>query len=123
MINEEKLESTKRHYPFEKWKGYSLAMEQYTEENCDAAKTIFDNLIIGLKHIGENGQPRAKEELFKIAIEQLNDLNNEVEDGPLIETGEREDLCELIDRITIASGLNPKDYSDGKGIADEWREW
>lgn len=44
-------------------------------------------------------------------------------DDSLIETGEREDLCELIDQITIASGLNPQDYVKGKRIADVWREW
>jgi hypothetical protein len=41
----------------------------------------------------------------------------------LIETGEREDLCELIDQITIAAGMDPKNYGDGEGIADEWRNW
>jgi len=47
---------------------------------------------------------------------------NKVEAG-IIETGEREDLCELIDKITIAAGLNPEDYAQGDGLADLWREW
>jgi len=51
----------------------------------------------------------------------LNELDDKI-DG-LIETGEREDLCELIDQITIAAGLNPENYADGEGLADEWREW
>ncbi|MDX6181870.1 hypothetical protein SGQ44_04980 [Flavobacterium sp. Fl-77] len=47
---------------------------------------------------------------------------NEKDEG-IIETGEREDLCELIDQITLASGLKPKDYAKGEGIADSLREW
>ena len=117
-------------YPFDKWREMffpdpedeeSEGMEQYTQENCDNAKAIFDNLISGLKSIGENGAANDKVELFKIAVESLNDLNDK-EEG-LIETVEREDLCALIDQITIAAGLDPSDYADGEGLADEWRDW
>lgn len=130
MTYEEKLESTKINYPFEKWRDFFFpdpedeedeGMEQYTQENCDAAKLIFDNLINGLKSIGEEQKEEDKVELFKIAVEDLNKLNEKVDD--LIETGEREDLCELIDQITIAAGLNPSNYADGKGLADNWRDW
>ena len=130
MIYSEQLESTKQHYPFSKWRSLffpdpeddgSEGQEQYTEENCNAAKIIFDNLINGLITIGENSSENEKVALFKTAVESLNDLNDKVDD--LIETGEREDLCDLIDQITIAAGLNPADYADGDGIADEWRNW
>ncbi|HYK44861.1 MAG TPA: hypothetical protein VEV83_06825 [Parafilimonas sp.] len=47
-------------------------------------------------------------------------MNEEVEG--LIQTGEREHLCALIDQITIAAGMDPKNYGDGEGIADEWRD-
>ena len=96
-------------------------MEQYTQENCDAAKSIFDNLISGLKSIGENAPEKEKIKLFQTTVLSLNELDDRI-DG-LIETGEREDLCELIDQITIAAGLNPENYADGEGLADEWREW
>ena len=119
----EKLNKTKEFYPFKNWRENFLEyeMEQYTEENCNAAKQIFDSLISELIKIGENGNEKTKVEYFEKSIKSLNELNNNNEG--LIETGEREDLCELIDQITIASGLNPQDYADGDGIADLWREW
>lgn len=119
----EKLNKTKVLYPFAKWREnfFEYEMEQYTLENCNEAKSIFDNLISKLLTIGENGSITAKEKCFEIAIKSLNKLNDKVEG--IIETGEREDLCELIDQITFASGLNPKDYAEGEGIADLWREW
>ena len=119
----EKLEMTKKLYPFENWRNNFLEyqMEQYSEENCNAVKNIFETLIDKLRKLEENGYNLEKEKSFKVAILSLNELN-EKNDG-LIETGEREDLCELIDQITIASGLNPKEYADGEGIADVWREW
>ncbi len=119
----EKLNKTKELYPFEKWREafFEYEMEQYTEENCNAAKTIFDNLIDKLIALGENGNETEKIALFEIAVLSLNELENKNEG--LIETGEREDLCELIDQITIACGLNPRNYADGEGLADLWREW
>jgi len=119
----EKLNKTKELYPFTKWRAnfFEYDMEQYTEENCNEAKSIFDNLISKLIKLGENGNKTEKEKCFEIAIKSLNKLNEK--DTDIIETGEREDLCELIDKITLASGLNPKDYAEGEGIADLWREW
>ena len=109
-------------YPFTKWReSYNSGLEQYTEENCNKVKSIFDNLIEGLIIIGESAFKEEKVNLFKTAILSLNKLNDKIEG--LIETGEREELCELIDQITRASGLNPKDFADGEGIADEWRDW
>ncbi len=128
MNYKEKLEATKASYPFDKWREWFFpededdeGMEQYTPENCDKAQAVLDNLINQLVLLGENADEVDKVELFKNAIMQLNDLNDSIRG--LIETGEREDLCELIDLITVATGLEPEDYGDGEGIADEWREW
>jgi hypothetical protein len=125
----DKLNTTKEGYPFEKWREYYPSenndfegMEQYTPENCDKAQQIFDILITKLVEIGEHANKKDKEKLFEIAIIALNTLNDEIE-GCLIETGEREDLCELIDNISLSAGLNPEDYANGEGISDEWREW
>jgi hypothetical protein len=119
----ELLKKAKGLYPFKSWRDSFLnyEMDQYTEENCNAAKDIFDQLIEGLLKLGENANEADKVNLFKKAVTALNKLSDHVED--LIETGEREELCELIDQITIASGLNPKKYADGAGIADLWRDW
>lgn len=119
----EKLNKTKELYPFVKWREnfFEYEMEQYTEENCNETKGIFDNLIFKLITLGEKANKNEKGKCFEIAIKSLNKLNEK--DGGIIETGEREDLCELIDHITLASGLNPKEYAGGRGIADLWREW
>ena len=119
----EKLEKTKEFYPFVKWRTNFTAydMEQYTEENCNSAKHIFDTLIADLITVGERSEEKNKVALFETAITALNNLDSKAEG--LIETGEREDLCELIDYITIAAGLNPDDYADGEGLADLWRDW
>ena len=122
MDYEEQLEATKKYYPFSNWReSYNEGLEQYTEENCNKTRSIFDSLIAGLIEIGQNANEGDKVQLFKTAVLSLNNLNDQVEG--LIETGEREDLCELIDQITIAAGMNPENYADGEGIADEWRDW
>jgi len=116
------LEETHKFYPFENWREkYNDGLEQYTEENCNKTQAIFDMLIAKLVALGQDANEKDKVELFKTAVLSLNKLNDQVEG--LIETGEREDLCELIDQITIAAGLNPENYADGEGIADEWRDW
>lgn len=117
-----RLLATKEAYPFSRWReNFDEGLEQYTEENCKKVATVFDNLINSLISLGENASEEQKVQLFKIAILKTNELNNEI-DG-LIETGEREDLCELTDNITIACGLDPNKYGDGEGLATEWREW
>ncbi|WP_131555280.1 hypothetical protein [Pedobacter frigiditerrae] len=117
-----KLLETKQFYPFDRWReSYNDGLTQYTKQNCDKTKKVFDDLIASLIDLGGNGSEAQKKELFKTAIIKTNKLNDEI-DG-LIETGEREDLCELTDKITIACGLDPHKYGDGEGLASEWREW
>ena len=129
MTYSEQLNATKSTYPFAKWRSYFPGphnnfegMEDYTPENCDKAEQILDTLIGQLIALGEHAPKTEKEKQFEQAVFALNSLNDAT-DGGLIETGEREDLCELLDTITVAAGLHPGDYADGEGIADEWREW
>ncbi|NCU06405.1 MAG: hypothetical protein GXC73_20820 [Chitinophagaceae bacterium] len=130
MTYSEKLEQTKSVYPFNNWREAFFpneehgleGMEQYSEENCSAAETILDRLIADLNTIGVDAPEEQKVKLFQTAVEGLNELNDE-NDGCLIETGEREDLCELFDQIAIAAGIDPDKYGDGDGIASEWRDW
>ncbi len=129
----EKILQHKAAYPFEKWKTYfygdeeldeddeESGMKQYTPENCDNARKIMDDLLDGLIRVGETAPESAKVELFRVAVQSFNRLNDENEG--LIETGEREELCQIIDNISLSAGLNPKDYAGGEGIADLWRTW
>lgn len=47
----------------------------------------------------------------------LNALNDEC-DGSLIETDQREELCELIQRAAAEAGLEARE-----DITEQWREW
>lgn len=117
-----KLLATKEIYPFDDWReGYNDGLTQYSAKNCNKIKKVFDDLITSLIEIGNNASEEQKIQLFKTAILKTNQLNEEI-DG-FIETGEREDLCELTDEITRACGLDPDKYGDGEGLATEWREW
>ncbi len=130
MTYVEKLEQTKAIYPFNNWREAffpneehgSEGMEQYSEENCSAAESILDRLIADLGAAGEDVPEEQKVKFFQTAVEYLNELNDE-NDGCFIETGEREDLCELFDQIAIAAGIDVEKYGDGDGIASEWRDW
>ena len=70
---------------------------------------------------GETASEEAKIESFYAAIKATNVLDDET--GGMVETGEREDLCELTNVITEAAGLDPDKYGGGEGLASEWRDW
>jgi hypothetical protein len=113
------LESVKDEYPFPRWQQSGL--EQYTPIACSAFQAVFDKLISKLITLGSDASEQQKIALFKEAIESTNILNEK--DESLIETGEREDLCELTNRIATAAGIDPKKYGGGEGPASEWRDW
>lgn len=114
-----RLNETKQSYPFARWQ--SSGLEQYTPEACASFADVFDNLIAKLSALGEGAEESLKIGAFKTAVEALNALNEE--DTSLIETGEREDLCELCNVIAIVAGIDPTKYGEGEGPATEWRDW
>ncbi|MBJ7898319.1 MAG: hypothetical protein GC158_00040 [Cyanobacteria bacterium RI_101] len=129
MSYENDLLQIQEKYPFSQWKTYAevgedgeAGLEQYTEENCDAAKKILDTLISDLVLLGEAVSEAEKIQKFQVAVQALNRLNDET-DGSLIETGEREELCELFNLIAVKAGIDPSQYGDGEGPASEWRDW
>lgn len=95
-------------------------MEMYTEEVCDEAQAILDRLIEALIQLGEEAGESEKLRHFEACVTALNELD---EREGIIETGEREDLCELIDIIGTEAGIDPNKFGDGDGIASEWRDW
>lgn len=118
-----RLTETKRFYPFSRWeKLFKDGFDQYSPQNCDTAKLILDSLIIDLLEIGEHASEESKVKLIIGAVEAFNELNDR-SNGILIETDEREELCEFFNHLTIAVGLNPEDYGGGEGIASEYRDW
>ncbi|HTJ11863.1 MAG TPA: hypothetical protein VL547_07555 [Dinghuibacter sp.] len=123
MTYTEKLIEAKAGYPFDNWQENKVeyGMVQYTPENCDRAQAVLDRLIESLIQLGPDTPEPQKVEFFQLAVEALNDLNDEI--AGLIETGEREDLCSLFDQIAGAAGIDTNKYGGGDGIASEWREW
>lgn len=117
----DRLEATKEHYPFTRWAGYE-DLEQYTEENCAEAAQIFEQLIAKLAALGERAGEEEKLDASRTAVEALNALDEE-NANMLIETGEREELCDLCNRIASAAGLDPSKYGGGEGPASMWRDW
>ena len=123
MDYSEKLAEVKKLYPFDLWRRqFEDGLEQYTEENINLAIAIIDNLLANLVDLGESASLNEKIELFRVSVEAMNELNDEL-DGCLIETGEREELCALYDDIALAAGIDPAQYGEGDGIASEWRDW
>lgn len=114
-----KLNLAKAAYPFQRWQDSGL--EQYTPEACAAFSRAIDRLIAELGQAGIDATESVKLRAFEKAVSALNKLNEA--DESLIETGEREDLCELINTIAVAAGLDPSRYGDGEGPASEWRDW
>jgi len=115
----QRLEAQKEWYPFHYWRESEL--DQYTEDVCDAFEAVFDQLIEGLARIGTAASEEQKLALFEEAIRRTNELNEE--DLSVIESGERDALCELCNRIAVAAGLDPSKYGGGEGPASEWRDW
>ncbi len=115
----QKLNEVRQAYPFARWQAGGL--EQYSPKACAAFVAVFDDLIATLADAGPAAPEGQKLAAFQTAIERLNRLNEE--DESLIETGEREDLCELCNLIATAAGLDPAQYGDGEGPASEWRDW
>ena len=115
----ERMNGLRIRYPFTRWQASGL--EQYTPEACAAFAAVMDQLLEDLQSVGLAAPEAEKLKAFKVAVLALNQLNDH--DDSLIETGEREDLCDLINNVAVAAGLDPRAYGGGEGPASEWREW
>ena len=64
---------------------------------------------------------------IKSLVEKLNEINDRF-DGEVIETGEREQLCQYIEDVISESAIDLDQYAknrecDKSEITDLWREW
>ncbi len=76
-----------------------------------------DDLIESLIELGEDAPEDEKLALFQMAVESLNTLNDSTD---LIETGEREELCELFNQIGHAAGI---EVDEEEKSVTQWRDW
>lgn len=79
---------------------------------------VIDALFEELQQVPGDGREAAILAAVKDAVLALNALNDDC-GGNLIETGEREALCDLIERAAREAGLPETDQD----ITESWREW
>jgi hypothetical protein len=91
---------------------------EYTQEHINRCENLLDNFLTSLETIPATGQQDYILKAVKKAVLSLNKLNNEC-DGSLIETTEREQLCDIIIKAAQKAGLE----SAEDDITLEWREW
>ena len=88
----------------------------YTQQDIDRCGAILDAYIDELAASEKDGEKIMG--CVQRVIEALNTLNDDC-DYSMIETGERENLCQFIEDAAVAAGL-PQPDDD---ITEEWRDW
>lgn len=118
---EDKFKQIKKNYPFSKWRSnfFEYEMEQYTEKVCQEAEQIMDGLMASLLKLDIKASEAERLKLFEKTVLEYNKLNGT--DSSIIETGEREDLCDIFDQIGVAVGIDPEKHDDD--IVLKWRAW
>lgn len=91
------------------------ADSNYDESDIETCDEILDQFLSTLADVTDKS---AALDLVKQTVFALNSLN-EACNGDLIETDQRESICELINRAGAARGFN----SDDEDVTERWREW
>lgn len=88
----------------------------YSDADVNKCGTILDNLLAQLQAT-TYGDKNAVKRIIEQAVLALNYLNNNCSQS-LIETDQREQICEVIMQAAAAAGVG-----DGEDLTEEWREW
>jgi hypothetical protein len=89
--------------------------------DVDAALTAFENQV-------DRAQLASDDEVWRLIERVVVSLNAVSERWELIETDEREELCQYIDDVLSAAGADLPALAARSGIrrsevTDQWREW
>lgn len=87
----------------------------YSSDEVDQCDSILINFLSNSSK--SDSKDTFIQEVRKTVL-ALNDLNESV-DYSIIETDQREDICEILIYSGFLLGFNKKD----EGITEEWREW
>lgn len=98
--------------------GQSAFDAGYTKADVQRCAAIVDHYLAAVADCDGAEDDAAIMEVVKEAVLELNALNDSC-DGNLIETDQRELLCELIVTAAQEAGLETEVYD----ITEEWREW
>jgi hypothetical protein len=101
-ISRQSLEELRTQTPFAGWAGHV--------ESADLrhSRRIIRDLIDELLALGPDGDEVEKLDLLRRCVERFNAAE---ENGGFIDTIEREDICEVLDKIAEAAGLTDYDVS------------
>jgi hypothetical protein len=111
----------KKMYPFESESSWLIegGPPQYTKKNCARVSRIYDRLVAKLISLGKDASDEAKIKAFRKAVEELNRLNKTTN---LIESMERDQMCDLLGWIAGAAGLSHSSFPTEEGAAGG-RDW
>jgi hypothetical protein len=93
------------------------AFDDYSKKHIERCASILDRYLSSILDPSIHGERGRIMAAVKTAVLELNDLNEQCEHS-LIETDQREDICELIISAASLAGLDGND-----DITEEWREW
>ena len=89
----------------------------YTNENIKECEKILSVFINNISSLSDNEEMDIITSSVKDTILKLNALNEKC-DYNIIETDQREDICELINAVITSKG-----HTVEEDITEEWREW
>jgi GDP-D-mannose dehydratase len=92
--------------------------DMFTEERIQMSEQVLDyfiNELITLQGTKDTGQIMKAVEKVVLTFNEMNE-----EHDYFIETMEREELADFIDKAARLAGLHIK---EGEDITEEWREW
>lgn len=87
----------------------------YARKHVELCARILDDHLIA---VSAARTPESATECVRKTVIKLNELNDRV-GGELIETDQRDQICELIISAGAILGFNGKD----EDVTEEWREW
>ncbi len=97
-----------------------LGNADYSQEHINKCEKILYEFVLSVQQAGREGTSRDAFIMVNVksAVLKLNVLNKEC-NGGLIETDQREQICDLITYAALNAGL----VTDLEDITWEWREW
>lgn len=90
----------------------------YSQAHVDRCAEILDAFLSDIEKVSDATRDQDIIDAVKTVVLGLNDVNNAC-GGSLIETDQREQLCDLIIAAADEAGL----VSTEDDITEEWREW
>lgn len=90
----------------------------YTETDVQRCGEILDEYVDHLAALEDDSDPEEILTYVEKLVISLNELNDECA-YRLIETDQRDLICDFIERAAQEAGLE----TDGSDIAEAWREW